>query len=314
MSTGMGVIGCGGHAFHHALNYRDHFYTAGAWDPNVQAADQMGNRFDRLEEMITDERIKAVMICSPDEFHLEQIKMSLEAGKHVFCEKPLLVPGQRIEDLIRCFELAKDRGLVVTTCHPRRFDPPFVWLKGLVTNDSTESRYGKVVSFDFDLSYHEPSNPWKNDRSLLLDHLNHEVDLMNFLFGIQGFDAWKLYDSHDRYEVSGKRDDDITFNFRGTRRLKQHVYPEWCRVRFERGEFYLDLMLGRAFLSDHDEKSVRAISDLKVDYDFRLRLIMRDFAVSIAGGEKYISNTEMLMNTEVGLILQNNGIQRVSVR
>lgn len=323
--TLISIIGCGTHAQHHAKHCGDSACVVGVWDPDPKAAESISCvcKFRTIEDLLADIDTEAVMICSPDEFHLEQIEMALAAGKHVFCEKPLLVPGQSIERLEVAFNLAKEKGLALTSCHPRRYDRPFWWLDPMVSprsgNPTFLKRFGKVVGFDFDFSYHKPSNEWKNTRSLLLDHLNHEVDLMNSLFGIQGFDAWRLHDGFDQYEVVGKRDDGIAFHFRGTRRLDAHIYPEWCRVRFERGEVALDMMMGVAHITDHERKTVEMIGDLAIDYDGRLSKVMKDFAVHQIedGQEGYLSRAEMLMNTEAGIVLsdqKNVGVQRINIR
>lgn len=320
MTILIGIIGCGTHAQHHANHFADDFAVGGVWDPDHEAMSQIsGTKFQTLRDLLAQKGIEAVMIGSPDEFHLDQIEMALEAGKHVFCEKPLLVPGQDISRLEAAFDVAKEKNLVLTSCHPRRYDRPIWWLRGKVSPESGNpvfvNRFGKVVSFEFDFSYHEPSNQWKHTRSLLLDHLNHEIDLMNCLFGIQGFDAWKLHDGFDHYDVVGKRDDGITFHLQGTRRLKSHIYPEWCRVRFERGEVALDMMMGLAHISDHDKKVIETVPDLSIDYDGRLQKVMHDFHGTINDDHLgYLSRQEMLMNTEAGIVMQNDGIQRINIR
>jgi predicted dehydrogenase len=319
--TPIGIIGCGGHAMHHAEHFGSYFFPYGVWDPSDEAMVKSGfsRKFKQLEDLLADKEIVAVMICSPDDAHLEQIEVSLNAGKHVFCEKPLLVPGQDIQDLEKMFDLAQANKLILTSCHPRRYDRPIWWLHPHVSRRSSHrefiARFGQVLSFHFDFSYHAPSNEWKHTRSLLLDHINHEVDLMNCLFGIQGFNAWKINDNFDRYDVVGERDDGISFHFQGTRRLKERNYPEWCRVRFERGEVVLDMMMGVAYINDHEKKTIETISGLGIDYDGRLQKVMRDFHESIYDSAwGYLSREEMLMNTEAGILLQNEGIQRINIR
>lgn len=315
----LAFIGCGGHAVHHAKHHGSMGLPYGAWDPDGEALKKMPvpKRFESLDALLADDYVDAVVIASPDKFHLEQIKQSLEAGKHVFCEKPLLVPGQDIEDLVALFDLADEKKLKLTTCHLRRFDRPFEWMGRKLRSGEFNERFGKVVSFDFDFSYHVPSNAWKHGRSLLLDHLNHEVDLMNAFFGIKGFNAWKLNDGHDLYDVVGKRDDGITFHFKGTRRLQESIYPEWYRVRFERGEVTVDMMMGLAQISDHDKKVVETVSDLSIDYEGRLAKVMNNFTDIQIGWNQagYLSRAEMLMNTEAGILLAaNDGIQRINIR
>ena len=311
----LGIIGCGGHAQHHAKHCGQHFCVRGSWDPNPEMMKKVvGLKYPHLEGLLADGEINAVMICSPDEYHLAQIEMALAAGKHVFCEKPLLVPGQDMVQLEAAFDLAKKKKLALTSCHPRRYDRPVMWMNDKLNSDFL-GQFGKVLSIAFDFSYHKPSNEWKNGRSLLLDHLNHEVDLMNFLFGIQGFEAIKLFDSFDRYVVAGKRDDGITFHFMGTRRLDSSKYPEWCTIRFERGEVRLDMLMGVAYIVDHEKGTTTTVPKLEIDYEGRLEKVMDDFGGQIMHGRAgYLSRHEMLMNTEAGIALQNEGIQRINVR
>lgn len=40
-------------------------------------------------EVISDPDVEAVWICSPSQFHADQIKAAAKAGKHIFCEKPI---------------------------------------------------------------------------------------------------------------------------------------------------------------------------------------------------------------------------------
>jgi predicted dehydrogenase len=315
----IGIIGCGSHAQHHSRHYGQTAIVVAAWDPDPEAVHMVTARFKckTIEELLGHYEVQAVMICSPDQYHLDQIDMALNAGKHVFCEKPLLIPGQPIERLEAAFDLAISKNLIITSCHPRRFDRPFVWLGSKLRSGELFNRFGRVVSFDYDISYHTPSNEWKHDRSLLLDHINHEVDLMNALFGIQGFYAWKLSDGYDHYDAVGRRDDDISFHFKGTRRLNERFYHEWCRVRFERGEVEIDMMNGWARISDHGQKFVEMTSGLSIDYDGRLAGVMENFTnVQIVCGQSgYLSRAEMLMNTECGIVLaEKDGVQRINVR
>ncbi len=316
----LGIIGCGVHAQHHAKQCGSHFIIGGVWDPNSDAMHQIvsGKKYLNMEAMLADDQIDAIMICSPDQFHLMQIEASLLSHKHVFCEKPLLVPGEDIGKLNSMFDFAVSENLVLTSCHVRRFDRPFMWLINHMHKGGSDvflpDRFGKVIGLEFDFSYHKPSNAWKHTRSLLLDHLNHEVDLMNALFGIMGFNAWKISDGFDQYEVVGCRDDGISFHFRGTRRLNTHIYPEWCRVRFERGEVILDMMTGVASIHDHDTKSVEILPNLHIDYDGRLNRVIGNFSDCIDGiCSNYLTRAEMIMNTESGIILQNEGLQRIDI-
>ena len=45
--------------------------------------------FDTFAEMVKSSTIDAVIIASPSEFHYDHILLATQAGKHIFCEKPL---------------------------------------------------------------------------------------------------------------------------------------------------------------------------------------------------------------------------------
>ena len=75
--------------------------------------------YGSLDEMLDDDRVDAVHICSPNDLHHEQVMTALHAGKHVVCEKPLaLTPPQAHE-----FWDAAVSGLVNAVCFINRFYP-----------------------------------------------------------------------------------------------------------------------------------------------------------------------------------------------
>jgi predicted dehydrogenase len=321
---GIGVIGLGGHAKHHINYWSGHFVTMGYFDPGVE--DPSLQRFSTVEDMLASPEVQAVFIASPEEFHIEQSRMALMAGKHVLCEKPMATPEDGADELSDLLHFARENGLAFTSCHPRRFDPPMVWLRNMISPQrhrwgTTTEILGRAVSVEFDFSYHKPNAEWKKGRSLLLDHINHEIDLVNFFFDIQAFEAQKLHDRFDHYEVVGARDDGISVHFKGTRRLDSSRYPEWCRVRFERGLIEVDMMMGVAHVHRHDGSAfdpnrpgVETIAGFQIGYEVRLEGIASAFRQEIDENLPYLRGSEMLMNTQAGVQLSRGGMQRIEVR
>lgn len=68
-----------------------------------------GNYFS-LDEMLCDKNIDAVYIASPNSKHFEQSKMCLLAGKHVICEKPMVVTSNQLEEL---YSIADSKNLIL---------------------------------------------------------------------------------------------------------------------------------------------------------------------------------------------------------
>ncbi len=65
---------------------------------NFAAAWHVGS-FSDDEDMVLDNSIDVVHICTPPNLHYETVKKCLEAGKHVFCEKPLCFDNGQAEEL-----------------------------------------------------------------------------------------------------------------------------------------------------------------------------------------------------------------------
>lgn len=56
--------------------------------PNVFSSDSRVAGVQGME-VINDPEVQAVWVCSPSQFHADQIKAAAKAGKHIFCEKPI---------------------------------------------------------------------------------------------------------------------------------------------------------------------------------------------------------------------------------
>lgn len=73
-----------------------------------------------LDEALADETVDAVVLCSPHRMHAEQIVAAAEAGRHVFCEKPLAATAREARAAIAAVQAA---GVQLGIGHERRFEP-----------------------------------------------------------------------------------------------------------------------------------------------------------------------------------------------
>lgn len=88
------------------------------------AAEQYGvPRFtDDAMEVINDPEVDAVWICSPSQYHADQIKAAAAAGKHVFCEKPIATD---LSETVEAINACNEAGVKLMIGLQRRFDENF---------------------------------------------------------------------------------------------------------------------------------------------------------------------------------------------
>ena len=90
------------------------------------------------DELIADPEVEAVVIATPVPTHYALAKQALEAGKHVFVEKP---PAMRADEMAELVALAESRGLTLMPGHLLLYHPGVQKLKELVV----EGALGEVL-------------------------------------------------------------------------------------------------------------------------------------------------------------------------
>ncbi|MGH2736141.1 MAG: Gfo/Idh/MocA family protein [Actinomycetota bacterium] len=86
------------------------------------AADRLGAErwFESSELLVSDPDVDVVHICTPNHLHAPLVRLALESGKHVVCEKPLATSASDAEDLVRA---AASAGRVAAVPFVYRFYP-----------------------------------------------------------------------------------------------------------------------------------------------------------------------------------------------
>ncbi len=244
------------------------------------------------------------MIGSPDEFHVDQLCAAIVAGKHAFCEKPMWLDRGEMAKAARVFNEANEKKLIISSCHPRRFDPPILKIKGFLSSEEWVDRYlGKIEHFEFNFWYHKVTDQWKVNRSLLLDHFGHELDTFRFLFPqfdspAQLWDAEMISDAYDHYHATlrttSKNESNMTASFRGYRSLDEKEYIETVRIMGTKGSMSFHLNEGLV-VSERHGYSLHPIPT--IDYDKRHSAVTDDFIRAVkTGSDPYLSHVDMFRN------------------
>ena len=82
-----------------------------------------------FDDVLADESVEAVVVATPVPTHYELARRALEAGKHVFVEKPPAMRGAEMEELC---DLAEERSLVLMPGHLLLYHPGVQKLKEIV--------------------------------------------------------------------------------------------------------------------------------------------------------------------------------------
>ena len=104
------------------------------------------------EELLKDKNVDAVYIAIPNAYHFEWVMKSLEAGKHVICEKPIFVNEEECE---KAFTLAKEKRLMLMEAMKSDFLPLTLKIKELLQS----GKYGKLLYMDGKYSSITPAKP-----------------------------------------------------------------------------------------------------------------------------------------------------------
>lgn len=81
---------------------------------------QVTTGYRDLEEVLADDRVQVVHVCTPNATHAQFAEAVLMAGKHVICEKPI---GISVDEAASMTRLAADTGLVATVPFVYRYHP-----------------------------------------------------------------------------------------------------------------------------------------------------------------------------------------------
>jgi scyllo-inositol 2-dehydrogenase (NADP+) len=136
-----------------------------------------------VEEMLSDQSLRLCVVVSPNEFHFENARQCLEAGRDVVVDKPFTVISK---DALRLIELAQHRGLLLGVFHNRRWDGEFSTIKKLIASNAL----GRIVEIESRYDRFRPAlkpDAWREKPELgagiLYDLSPHLSDQIFALFG-----------------------------------------------------------------------------------------------------------------------------------
>lgn len=165
----VGVVGTGHLGKLHIKMFRDieNCNLVGVHDSNTEQAKLASDKFsvkvfDSLESLL--ENVNAISIAATTSAHYELAKECLQAGKHLFIEKPITATIPEAEEIV---DLANSLNLKLQIGHIERFNPALVSMEKYII-DPKFIQTDRLAQF----------NPRGTDVAVVLDLMIHDIDII----------------------------------------------------------------------------------------------------------------------------------------
>jgi len=155
----------------------------GNFGPPGEQVDLAGvNAYSKADDLLADPGIDLVDVCLPPHLHADFSIRALEAGKHVFCEKPMALTA---DDCDRMVAAARQAGKQILVGHVLPFLPEFAYARQAVERGD----FGKLLGGSFKRIISDPlwlPDFYDPDRvgGPLLDLHVHDAHFIRLVFGM----------------------------------------------------------------------------------------------------------------------------------
>lgn len=185
--VGVGVIGVGVMGRRHAENFAQHVPEArlvAVHDANAALARRVADELGVLacasvDELLSRDDVRCVLIASPSRFHAEQAVAAARAGKDVLLEKPI---AHSLADADRVIAAAREAGVRLQVGFQRRYDAAYADAYQLVRSGSLgEPLFYRGTNRDRDAPSGAPGTLARED--ILIESAIHDLDGAPWLVG-----------------------------------------------------------------------------------------------------------------------------------
>ncbi|MDR2534283.1 MAG: Gfo/Idh/MocA family oxidoreductase [Tannerellaceae bacterium] len=160
--------------------------------------------FDAYKKVLEMPEIEVVLLCTPTHFRPEHFKAAVEAGKHIFMEKPCAVDPTGIRTVIAAAKTASTKGLTVVTGNQRRHSRAYWEAFVQVRNGAIGDIVSGSAHWDQGAWWNKRKRPewsdmeycirnWFNIKWLsgdhILDQAIHNIDIVTWFMGMRPINA-----------------------------------------------------------------------------------------------------------------------------
>lgn len=211
------VVGCG----HWGGNLLRNFHALGALSALCETAPERARELSKhyqvpalsLDEVLTANDIDGVVLATSAETHASLALHALDAGKHVFVEKPLAL---KIEDAEKVLETAKAKHRHVMVGHLLHYHPAFLKLKELVGR-------GELGRLEYIYSNRLNLGKFRREEDVFWSFAPHDISMILALAG----EAPESVDAVGHCYLHNKIADVTTTHLRFANGINAHIFVSW---------------------------------------------------------------------------------------
>jgi len=272
------IIGFGSIGQRHYQNLRKlGLSNVSVYDTDKQRTKKSGLKVVKNISLSTLKQFDIVFICNPSHFHIQTALRCVEAGCHVFIEKPL---SHNLKDIGKLQKIsARKKRIVMVACN-MRFHPCLLFIKEYLETKKLGKVFGIRHKFGYYLPYWRPGEDYRKNYAakrstgggIILDDI-HEFDLLFWLNNNQKIvQSSFLFDKVSDLEIETE---DICIAFF---QFKNNVfgsvmcdylsksYKRTCNVMAEKGNLEWDFNENIVWLKkDESAKKLFAVKDYNVN-------------------------------------------------
>lgn len=206
------IIGCGRIAQRHAEHIHNNGVLVAVCDIVLSKADALAAKYNAkayqsIDDLLKNEEVDLIAICSPNGLHAEHSIKALKAGFHVLCEKPLAINVNDCGEMIKAAESSNKRLFAIKQ---NRYNPPVAAVKEAIENGVLGKIYSIQLSCFWNRNTDYYANSWKGTAALdggtLFTQFSHFIDLL----------YWMIGDVKRAYALTGNFDHQGTIEFEDT--------------------------------------------------------------------------------------------------
>jgi predicted dehydrogenase len=193
------IVGCGNIAAFYCNAIRRHSILdfAGVMDRKpdrsaLYASYYSVHQYDSLEEILNDPKVELIINLTSPRSHYAISKAALEAGKHVYSEKPMTMSFHEAQELVR---LAEKKGLVIASAPSRILAETAQTVWKALREDVIGKVYAAYAEMDGGLIYRTGYKQWTNQLGIpwsyqdefstgcTVEHAGYAVSWLSAFFG-----------------------------------------------------------------------------------------------------------------------------------